>query len=222
MSHAEPDPEDLSRQPIFNAPLSVVLLCISLLVAHGASLMMPEMMRLWLIDRFALFPARLFAPAGSRFSYESPIDALAPFVAHGWLHADWMHVGLNTAFCLAFGAPVARAAGALRLFAIYFASLVGGGLGFLFLSPRDPEVLAVAIGASGAVSGLTGAMFLMIRGGHLASPGFLGMSAVFVVANLGLALAAPVSFGMAIAWQAHLGGYLAGVLVMRMLLGARV
>ncbi len=217
-----PQPEEPAKQPILNAPMSVVALAASLLATHGLTQFLSVAAQNRLLDRFALFPARSFAPADSRYSYDGAIEALAPIFAHGWLHADWMHVGLNAVFCLAFGAPVARACGPWRFLVIYLASLVGGAMTYLAFNIPDADNLSIAIGASGAVSGLTGAAFLLMRGGRLLNSGFMGMTAVFVGGNILLALAGPATFGVSIAWQAHIGGYVAGALVLRAMLGDRV
>lgn len=141
---------------------------------------------------------------------------------HMLLHGDWTHVGMNAAFALAFATPTARRmgvgpAGAVSLFA--FAALCGliAGVGYVLLNPGSP---APVIGASGAVSGLVGAGVRMLwrPGGGLAPLGdrrALGTVAALVAINLlvGLLGVSPTGQVVSIAWEAHIVGLLAGLLL---------
>jgi membrane associated rhomboid family serine protease len=152
---------------------------------------------------------------------------LAPLFVSLFLHGGWAHALVNSAFILAFGTPVARrcgldAAGAAAFFGFYMACGVLSNLGYAAVHPTGE---AVVVGASGAASGLMAAASrLMTRGPELAplaSQPVISMAGAWLAVNLVLALAsgmglgglAPGSGGAPVAWEAHLAGYAAGLML---------
>jgi membrane associated rhomboid family serine protease len=138
-----------------------------------------------------------------------------------FLHASWTHVLMNSVAIVAFGPPSARlmgtdARGAGVFYAFYLTCGVLAGLGFLAVTPTSADPV---VGASGAVSGLLGAASRLIEGrgriGPIFGPTVLGMAAAWTIANviLGVTGLTPGAAGVPVAWQAHLAGYLAGVLL---------
>ncbi len=205
-----------SRQPAFNAPVVVLGLIAFLVAAHGLRMALSPAQSADLVGAYALIPARLLF-AGSFW------DKAVPFVSYMAIHGDWAHVGINCVWLLAFGPIVARRFGA-PLFLLFFlvCGIAGAGL-FLVFDWGGSEPV---VGASGAISGLMGAAIRLMPGRFpWAQPGeapiaplfsrpVLNFTAIWVVLNmvvgtLGLGL---VPAGQAIAWQAHLGGYVAGLL----------
>ena len=140
-----------------------------------------------------------------------------------FLHGSWPHALMNAAFALAFGTPLARwlgvrPMGALLFYAFYLACGVLASLGFAALHLGSPEPL---IGASGAVSGLMGVAARLIGGQGRMGPVFsrtvIALGGALVVINvlvgvIGSALV-PGAGGAPIAWEAHLFGFAAGVLL---------
>lgn len=145
-----------------------------------------------------------------------------PLFTSLFLHGGWMHLLGNSAFALAFATPVARrmgedASGGVVFFLFFLVCGVLANLGFAALDPRDTAPL---VGASGAIAGLMGATSrLMIPGRRLApftSTPVIGMAASWILVNLLIALtplAAPGAGHAIVAWQAHLAGYAAGLLL---------
>jgi membrane associated rhomboid family serine protease len=78
-----------------------------------------------------------------------------------------------------------------------------------------------AVGASGGVSGLFAAAFLLDpftgRRRQLWDRNFLVLTGVFIAINVLLVYAGPMLLGTGIAWEAHAGGYVAGALLMSIL-----
>jgi membrane associated rhomboid family serine protease len=114
---------------------------------------------------------------------------------------------------------VARALGpgfmpAAQWMLLFVVSIAVGSLVFLAsVGPNGP----VSIGASGGTSGLIGAGFLLDWEGRVRSPfsrQFLTLTAVFAGINVLMVLAGPAMLGMAISWEAHAGGYVAGSAMM--------
>ncbi|HEY2178747.1 MAG TPA: rhomboid family intramembrane serine protease [Caulobacteraceae bacterium] len=199
-------------EPAFNAPWPVVALIAALILAHAV--------RAWLgVDagRFALAAGDLSAGRWSGL------------VSHLFVHASWAHVLMNSVFILAFGTPVARylgtgGRGAMTFLAFFLVCGVLAGAGFaaiahalaaLGLGPVDWGV----VGASGAASGLMGAAARLIEGrgrlGRLGGRTVVGMSVAWIVVNVifGATGLAPGTQGAPVAWQAHILGYFAGLLL---------
>ena len=115
-----------------------------------------------------------------------------------FLHAGPIHLGFNMLLLWQLGSLLEPALGKARYSLLYVVSLLGGSFGGLLL---DPDVLGV--GASGAVFGLMGALFLGERmgmfGRQRSSVGFL------ILVNLIITFSIPgISVG------GHVGGLLAG------------
>ncbi len=209
-----------ARQPVFNAPPGTLWLCLALLIAYGLFVLAPARWQEWAVAHLAFVPAFFLA----QFSAEGPgISAagLAPLVTYMFLHGDLLHVVVNAGMLLAFGALVERAIGTGRFLFLFFASGIAAAVvQALAVGP----VLVAVVGASGGGYGMIGAgVRFLFRGG--ASEGRRG-ALVFVAAIMGLnllfGLAGLGAFvtGAAIAWQAHIGGFVAG-LVLVTLLGRR-
>jgi membrane associated rhomboid family serine protease len=216
------------REPMLRAPAIVLLLIAALVAAHLA--------RLWLapesdavIAQYAFIPARYSAAFLNAHGYNpgSLWDRAFPFVSYIFLHAGFVHLGMNCLWLLALGAAVARRFGSLLFLLFFFICGIAGAASVLVL---DWGSLMEVIGASGAISGLMGAAIRTLpvqRGWNfsgeepllpLLSRPVLIFTAAWIVINL---LAGLTSFGanltgggvQPIAWQAHVGGYLAGLLL---------
>jgi membrane associated rhomboid family serine protease len=118
----------------------------------------------------------------------------------GFLHASLLHIGFNMFALYFLGRLLEPAIGTTRFVFLYFASLFGGALGALLLSPD-----ALTIGASGAVFGIFGAAFVIARGRGVNA---VAQSIGFIlVLNLAISLGNPdISLG------GHLGGLVVGVI----------
>lgn len=193
------------RQPFFNAPWPPLLVT-------GV-----------IVGLYALQSLGPVEPAAYRFGFSAAkLDAgdWPSLITALFVHGSWMHALLNAAFALAFGAPVARylglsASAIAGFFIFYFACGAVANLGYAALNAGESTPL---IGASGAVAGLMGAAARLIatrgaRLGPLTSPPVISMSLALLVVNLLLAVfGAPGAGGAAIAWEAHLVGFAAGLL----------
>jgi membrane associated rhomboid family serine protease len=161
------------------------------------------------LERLALTPAALEAGR-----WQTLLTSL-------FLHGSWPHVLMNSVALLAFGPPTARlmglnARGATVFFLFYLVCGVIAGLGFVAADFKDA---APVVGASGAISGLLGAASRIIQGHGRIGPIFgstvIGMAVAWAAVNvvLGVSGLTPGAMGMPVAWQAHLAGYAAGVLL---------
>jgi len=122
-------------------------------------------------------------------------------VAHGFLHADPLHLATNM-FCLAlWGGHLERRIGACYFLIVYVCAFIVGGLVSDFTHARA----YISVGASGAVSGVLGALLCL----WILAKTDLG--AKFFVINIGLNVALALSFSR-IDWGSHLGGFAAGLI----------
>ena len=135
-----------------------------------------------------------------------------------FLHADWIHLLGNLVFLLIFGLPAERVMGGGRFSSLF---LVGGAVANLaaVLAIGAPD--RVIIGASGAVSSVIGAYLALFPGARLGVVLPLGVFLEFVRVPASLLIGLWVllqvvfaysgpAFG-AVAWPAHIAGFLFGV-----------
>ncbi|MGA3303636.1 MAG: rhomboid family intramembrane serine protease [Methylovirgula sp.] len=161
-------------------------------------------------------------------------------VTYAFLHASWLHVGFNCLWLLAFGAPVARRFGTARFLVFCLVTAIAGALAHYLTHIDDlqPVVGASAV-VSGTMAAATRFVFQpgAPLGDRTRDAGREGESAAFhqpalpllrifadrramtflaawFFANLLFGLAPQLSGmeGVTIAWQAHIGGFLVGLL----------
>lgn len=135
-----------------------------------------------------------------------PGQTVAMFATYGFLHGGLSHLALNMATLIAFGTVLAPRFGAGSFLLLYALSQIGGGLAFGWLTTDG----APMVGASGAIFGLAGA-FLVLTARQLRAR---QRSILPVVQSAGaialLNLVLWWAMGGTLAWQAHLGGFVAG------------
>jgi membrane associated rhomboid family serine protease len=138
-------------------------------------------------------------------------------ISYIFLHSGWAHFLTNGASALAFGPPVARMLGTrgrgpVLFFVFFLLCGVIAGFGYCLLHWNSDTIV---IGASGAISGLWGAASRMMGGRGTLAPAFsrqvLTQGVAFTIVNVVAGLAGVFS-ALNIAWEAHLIGYLAGLL----------
>jgi len=194
------------REPIFNAPWPAMALTIVIVVSFVIQMQLPE--RVW--ADYVLTPA-LVMQHGRWLTLITPL----------FLHGGWIHDLMNASAALAFGTPVARLLGlnVRGALAFLFFYLVCGLLSSLGYVMAHPDSLAPVVGASGAVSGLMGGASRLIerrgRLGPLISRTTVGMAVMWTLVNLliGFVPVMPGMNGAGIAWEAHVAGYFAGLLL---------
>ena len=91
------------RQPILNAPLLVIGVAVLLVALHAAFEFASPISQLAISYDYALAPQRFWAPAGSDDVYPTAIAGLLTLLSSGLLHADWLHVLVNSMMLLALG-----------------------------------------------------------------------------------------------------------------------
>ncbi|QPC87868.1 rhomboid family intramembrane serine protease [Mesorhizobium sp. NBSH29] len=213
-----------AREPAFNLAPVIVWLAGICVVVH--------LVRVYLMDAHqdaVLLGAAAFIPEFYSGRYPIDIYAFTSPVTYSFLHGSMMHLGINMIWLAAFGSPLAYRLGTLRFLGFWMLTAVAAALLHYLLHMNDAVPL---IGASGAISGMMGAAarfgFRIDR--QARHPAFAGIlmsfSAVFgsrtVVTFLTIWMAVNLITGLigfgpgsqdSIAWEAHIGGFLAGFLL---------
>lgn len=215
------------REPVFNIPAIVVILIAANVLIH--------LLRMYVLSPdqdLALLLRSAFIPERYSGGYLLDVFAFTTPVTYSVLHGNLAHLAINMVWLAAFGSPLATRIGVPRFLAFWiFTAAAAAGLHYL-MHATDPAPL---VGASGAISGMMGAAArfgfrtdrsagvsrfggpLLTIPQALSSRIVLVFLAVWFVVNLiaGLGLLGPDDANP-IAWEAHVGGFLAGFLAIRL------
>jgi len=174
---------------------------------------------------FGVVPARFTDPEWAA-SIGFPIGSYWSLLTHQFLHGGWLHIVANMWTLWIFGDNVEDRMGPLRFIIFY---LVCGVLAALTQVLVTPNATIPSVGASGAIAGVLGAYLLLFPTARLIVlipilffPFFFELPAViflvlwfFIQLFSGTAmLASPQQVG-GIAFWAHIGGFIAGMLLCR-------
>jgi membrane associated rhomboid family serine protease len=228
----------VKREPLFNIPPVVISVLAVLAIVHAIrTFVLNEQQDQLLLYTFAFIPARYDTSLVLGGSLPGGFGAeLWTFVTYSLIHADWVHLGVNGVWLLPFGSAVARRFGALRFLVFFAAAAAAGALAFLI---ANFGAQAVVIGASASISGTMAAAMRfafqhggplgLVRGaderayrvpaiplsGMLRDARVLLFLAVWFGINIlfGLGSFSISGSEQPVAWQAHIGGFLAGLLL---------
>jgi membrane associated rhomboid family serine protease len=229
------------RQPILNVPPVVAATLILLCAIHAVrEWLLSEDFDRVLVWTLAFVPARFDSNALIDGLLPGGWGAKVwTFFTYSLIHADLTHLGVNAVWLLAFGSPVARRFGTLRFLAFFGLTIAAGAVAHLITHPGE---LAPTIGASAGVSGMmaAAARFVFEPGGPLdwrrrdgdhtdqvpAAPLLVALRNPRVVTFLAVWFGLNLLFGLgslnivaanqSVAWEAHVGGFLAGLLLFSM------
>jgi len=220
-----------ATEPILNVPRSVAGVAVLLIGVQFVRGLLPDELDLTLLLALAFIPARYSGAAlelpGGYFT------AVTSFVTYMVVHAGWLHLVVNLLWMLAFGSAVARRMGDPKF--LLFSVLCGMAGAFTQLLFHFGDMVPV-VGASAAISGqMAGALRfifgakwlpgqrtpdfigapLMSLGQTLSDKRILAFLAFWVALNayFGLSAVRIAGEGGSIAWEAHIGGFLCGLLI---------
>jgi membrane associated rhomboid family serine protease len=228
-------PPSRRREPVLTLPGALTAYILLLAVIHLRVLLPPDLDN-WIVLAFGFIPKRYDStllpaafPGGEGADFWS-------FVTYSLLHANLSHIGFNVLWLLPFGSALARRFGAVRFFVFMAVTAAAGALAHLMSHEHE---LAPMIGASASVSGTMAACirFAFVRGSFLSfSRGDADAAAKVpaqsllralrdhrVLAFLAVWFGVNIIFGIgsfamgtesvSVAWEAHIGGFLAGLLL---------
>jgi membrane associated rhomboid family serine protease len=230
-------PLDPPREPLLTLPPALTSYIVLLAVIHGVRmLLLPDNIDDLVIQTFGFIPKRydstlldISFPGGAGAKVWS-------FVTYSLLHANLSHIGFNVLWLLPFGSALARRFGAFRFYLFMAMTAAAGALAHLVTHEHE---VAPMIGASASVSGAMAAAirFAFAQGSFLSfnrgdadaaarvpalslsralrNGRVLAFLAVWFGVNIIFGLGS-ISVGMeaaTVAWQAHIGGFFAGLLL---------
>src|SRR5690242_10268713 len=144
-----------AHERAINLPPAILWIIGLNLAVHLLRQLLSESVDDQLILEFGLIPvAYTGQPGGDWLSL-----VLAPFT-NQFLHGGWVHLGVNMLSLAAFGAPVERLLGVRRFVLFYLLCGVVAGLVHILVYPDSSDPV---VGASGAISGVFGAVLMLMR-----------------------------------------------------------
>jgi membrane associated rhomboid family serine protease len=146
-----------------------------------------------------------------------------------FMHGGWLHIVGNMLFLWIFGNNVEDSMGRLRFVLFY---LLGGVAAALAQVAIDPDATVPLVGASGAIAAVLGAfaithptanvrclLFLVVFVTVIDLPALAVLGFWFVQQLLEGFGALELGTGGGVAWWAHVGGFVAGLMLMPLLVG---
>ncbi len=163
----------------------------------------------FVFSQFGFIPANF-----SGINSFEPIALITP-ISHMFLHGGWLHIGMNCIMLLAFGSGVERwLGGKAMLIILLFSGVAGAFIHFIL----NIESVFPVVGASGGLSGLFAAALIMMNQGG-AQTGRYGIWP-FIVLWVGISVvlgSMGSPDGNEVAWAAHVGGFLGGFVILKLL-----
>ncbi len=165
---------------------------------------------------FALNPGEVRAALAGEATLA---PALWPFLTSLFLHGGWLHLVNNLVFLAVFGTLVERHLGGLLLVLLFFATGIAGSLLQVAFPYDFGPPASLVVGASGGLFGIMGVALTCgapaMRSGSPQRRLLIILIAINAV--IGLVSASGVTGDLLlIGWQSHLGGFLAGLLLGRL------
>ena len=198
-----------NAQPFFNAgnipPFSRALIASFWIVQLSLYLLISAP------DRYEIFQTFGFVPANYTNGAPWPWTAFISPVTHAFIHGSWMHLFFNSVMGVVLCMFFEKIFGA-RTTAIFFTLCILAGAALYFI--LSPFSTLPVIGASGGISGLFAAVIYisMTQTGNPLAKRFSKHGPWPILAFWALLIIIPgLLIGQSVAWQAHLGGYLAGI-----------
>jgi len=204
---------------------ALIFICSSLFVLLEIS---PERLHRYVIYIYGMVPARYTNPEWA-VAMGYPADYYLSFLTNLFLHGGWVHLIINMWFIWIFADNVEDRMGHGRFIVFY---LLCGLIATFVQWQYTPEVVNPVVGASGAIAGVLAAYFFLYPYARivlwvpiLLLPIFIEIPAiafigVWVIFQMQNASTAALFYGGAtdVALWAHLGGFMAGIVLFRFFL----
>ena len=182
--------------------------------------------------QWAFVPSYLISPAA--WLQVGPVHVFGSLITSQFLHGDLLHLASNMLFLWVFGDNVEDRLGHARFAVFYLLCGIAAAVAQSLLS-WFPEI--PMLGASGAIAGVLGAYFVLFRTAWVRSvilffiipffieiPAliFIGLWFILQTVNALYTLGpVPASGGPGVAFGAHAAGFIAGILLLKLLLPSR-
>ncbi|ENN91597.1 rhomboid family intramembrane serine protease [Bartonella schoenbuchensis] len=212
------------KEPLFNVPFIIIVLIAFCFFGY----IIPQY---FLSDQLYMRSLILFSFIPVFFQAE-PLMFCYTIVSYSFMHGSFGHIAMNMVWLLVFGSPLAKHFGNLR-FLLFWMLTAGISALTYFIFHQDSMIPLV--GASGAISGMMGAIarygFFIVFNSNIHNERFLGpvlpikkaLRSKTVLVYIGMWLIIncltgifPYLFGdsdILIAWEAHVGGLISGFML---------
>ena len=212
------------RNPSSTTPVITVLLIIVNTLAFLYELTLPARLEQSFMMSYAMVPARLTHLLAAQ---NVPVQvALTPFLTSMFLHGGWLHLIGNMWFLWVFGDNVEDRLGHISYLIFYLVCGFGAGLAHVVANLGST---VPSLGASGAISGVLGAYIVMFPRTRVLTlvpliifwftvdiPAFIILGYWFAIQFLsGVSTLGARGGAGGVAWWAHIGGFLLGVILVR-------
>jgi rhomboid family protein len=168
--------------------------------------------------------------AGTDLAPRIPLPFWTTILTSMFLHGGWMHLGGNMLYLWIFGDNLEKVMGHLRFLIFYLLCGVAAGLAHIVFNARSN---VPTVGASGAISGILGGYMVMFprnrvrvltRGGVAAVPAFVMLGLwilIQLVSSVGSVAQTEQTEGGGVAFLAHVGGFVAGLILVKLFVARR-
>ena len=203
----------LKEPPLINLPpatkyLLILIISIHLALSFGVS----DETHGYILFNYGFTPAIWTGQSAYGFDMNALVSPLSYIVLHG----GFMHLFMNAAMLMAFGAGVEKWMGAKRFILFFFLCGIAAAFVEMIIHPFSGFPV---IGASGAESGLFAAILILLqRQGQLPTGkyGIWPFAAFWIILSVVLGFVGGQLMGGEIAWAAHLGGFIAGFALLKL------
>ena len=201
-----------SSGQLINVPPATLALLLVNICLYILLTIIPKIHYDQVIINFGFIPAVFTYLDGRLFQY-----FLTP-LTHIFLHADFSHILINMLMLVTFGSIIEKHFGKKYLLLLFFVTAFSGILIHYIIYS---ESTAPVIGSSGAISGLFGSTLFMINkakdkkyisGLWLIALLWVGVSVISGFVNI-----IPAHDPNSIAWAAHVGGFIAGIIITKLM-----
>ncbi len=197
---------------------AIIAICIGIFI--GMKLLPYELQR-QLTYLYGMVPIR-YSNLGWAAGFGLPFDYYLSFLTNLFLHGGWLHIIINIWFLWIFSKKIEDVMGHVRFLFFY---LICGVVATFVQWYFDQGLVIPVVGASGAISGVLGAYFILYPYARIVVwlpllflPIFFELPAIsflgfWVIMQIYKATTALVFEDVVVdvAWWAHIGGFVAGV-----------
>jgi len=158
-----------------------------------------------------------------------PLPFWSTLLTSMFLHGGWMHLGGNMLYLWIFGDNVEKVMGAVRFVIFYLACGLAASFAHIAFGPGSTTP---AVGASGAISGVLGGYLLLFPNNRVRVLTRAGIASVPAIVVLGFwiliqlfngigSMATTSETGGGVAYMAHIGGFVAGLVLVKLMASPR-
>jgi membrane associated rhomboid family serine protease len=183
----------------------------------------------YFVSAFGLVPGRV--TYGLQSGEIDFFSAAQPFLTSMFLHGGWLHLIGNMWFLWIFGDNVEDMLGSFRFLLFYLITGLGAGFAHYLLQPSSG---VPTVGASGAIAGVLAGYAVLFPGAKVTTlvplGFFIQLLELPALVMIGLWFAVQIGSGLltlgwsggGVAWWAHVGGFVAGVVLVKLFQPRRV